>query len=170
MSHIVTIKTEFRSLPAIEAACRRLGWTFRPNQKTYQWFGQWMGDSPLPEELLTPEILVQLKNLNAAERSKFMTEFMGNGDHAISVPGCSYEIGVLARADAQGRSRYLLAYDYWSSGGLARAMPTKEGDPNLFAQAYAIEAAKLQAVLEGYSIEEHTQNNGTIVLTLGDYR
>jgi hypothetical protein len=168
MSHIVTIKTEFRSLPAIEAACKRLGWAFSRNQRTYKWFGDWIGDSSLPEELFTPEQLTHIKRLDDSERQKYMTEFMGNCDHAITVPGCSYEIGVLEVRCKEGGKKFVLAYDYWPSGGLHTKMPTKPGDPNPFAQAYAIEAAKAQAIIEGYSVEESTLANGTMVLTLGD--
>lgn len=170
MSHIVTIKTELRSLQAIEAACQRLGWQLHRGQKSYKWFGEWIGDSTLPAELLTQQQLACLKAMTRDEQARFLTEFMGHCDHAIGVPGCEYEIGILERQDDYGKTKYLLAYDYWASGGLNRHMPTKPEDPNLFAQAYAIEAAKQQAAMEGYCVEEHTQANGTIVLTLGDYR
>lgn len=170
MSHVVTIKTQLRSLPAFEAACKRLGWCFHRNQKTYKWFGEWIGDAALPEELFTPEQMNHVKAMNKAEQSKYMTEFMGKCDHAISVPNCAYEIGVVRKLNPSGQEQFVLAYDYWQSGGLHRKMPIKEGDPNPFAQAYAIEAAKAQAAIEGYSVEETTHANGTIVLTLGDYR
>ena len=57
MSHVVTIKCELRDLAAIEAACKRLGWTFKRDQKTFEWFGEWMNDYAAadggPDEALT---------------------------------------------------------------------------------------------------------------------
>ena len=95
---------------------------------------------------------------------------MGNCDHAISVPDCAYEIGVLEVRCAQGGKKFVLAYDYWPSGGLHTKMPTKAGDPNPFAQAYAIEAAKAQAITEGLQrgrSHARQQHHGTHA---GDYR
>ena len=49
MSHISKIELEIQSLEDLKLACKRLGFTFIENQNTYQWYGRWVGDSPLPE-------------------------------------------------------------------------------------------------------------------------
>ncbi len=47
MSHVVTIKTELRSLRSDQGCLQRhLVGAFHANQRTYNWFGHWMGDSP----------------------------------------------------------------------------------------------------------------------------
>jgi len=44
MSHIVTIETQLTDLAAVKAACKRMGWVLVEGQKTFAWFGQYMGD------------------------------------------------------------------------------------------------------------------------------
>jgi len=70
MSHMKRMKTKSSfELSVIKRLCADEGWKFMENQKTYQWFGRWMGDSPLPESMTIEEI--------------------GHCNHAIQVPGCS---------------------------------------------------------------------------------
>ena len=57
-------------------------------------------------------------------------EDLGKCDHAIRVPGASYEIGLKRVGD-----KYEMLYDYWSSGGL-------KGKPEKLFQPYAIAATK----------------------------
>ena len=75
LSHISTIELEIKSLDALIQACQRLGFQFMKDQTTYQWYGRWVGDSPLPEGINVKDI--------------------GKCHHAIRVPNCSYEIGVV---------------------------------------------------------------------------
>ena len=75
MSHISKIEVRIDSLDALKLACQRLGFTFRQGQATYKWYGRWVGDAPLPEEVSEDQL--------------------GKCDHAIIVPDCEYEIGVV---------------------------------------------------------------------------
>ena len=66
MSHISKIELVIHSLEDLKEACRQLGFEFMENQKTYKWFGRWVGDTPLPEGVKIEDI--------------------GKCDHAIRVP------------------------------------------------------------------------------------
>ena len=110
MSHISRIELEVKKLEAMKQACADCGFEFMENQKTYRWYGRFVGDSPMPEGLTV--------------------EDLGKCDHAIRVPGASYEIGLKRIGD-----RYEMLYDYWSAGGL-------KGKPEKLFQPYAIAATK----------------------------
>lgn len=136
MSHVTKIKVEIRSLEALMAACQRLGFQFVPEQKTYKWFGVWMGDSPLPEGV--------------------KREDLGKCDHAIRVPDASYEVGVVEQGD-----KYTLLYDFWIVGGLQEALGN---NAEKLVQAYTIEAAKAEAQRQGYSVWEENLQDGSVQL------
>jgi len=87
------IRDRYKSLSAMKAGAKRLGWEFRTGQKTYAWFGRFVGDTPMPEGLTVDDL--------------------GKCDHAIRVPGAKYEIGICKVAGG-----YELRYDYFKPGGL----------------------------------------------------
>ena len=93
MSHIAKIELEINSLEDLKAACIRLGFVFQENQNSYTWYGRWVGDSPLPEGINIDDL--------------------GKCDHAIKIPECAYEIGVVKRG-----YKYTLLWDSWHRGGL----------------------------------------------------
>ena len=134
--HVASIKLEVKSLEALKAACQRLGLEFREDQKTYTWFGTSVGDSALPEG--------------------FTQEDLGKCSHAIHCPDAKYEIGVVFRDGA-----YKLLWDSWGSGGLEAALGK---DCNALRQAYGIEAAKLEAARQGYSVWETQEEDGAVKL------
>ena len=134
--HISTVKLEVRSLEALKLACQRLGLEFREGQTTYAWFGYFVGYAPLPEG--------------------FTQEDMGHCVHAISVPGANYEVGVVFRDGV-----YKLLWDSWGSGGLEAALGK---DCNKLRQAYGVEAAKLEAARQGYSVWETQEEDGAVKL------
>ena len=136
--HVASIKLEVKSLDALKLACQRLGLEFREGQTSFVWFGRFVGDAPLPEG--------------------FTQEDLGKCDHAISVPGASYEIGVVFRNGV-----WHLMWDSWQTGGLEAALGT---DANKLRQAYGIEAAKLEAQRQGYSVWEQEMADGSIKLTI----
>lgn len=122
MSHIATIKVEIKDLSALEAACARLGLTFKRGQERYKWY---QGTSPCA--------------------------------HAISHADAAYEVGIVAKEDGT----YELAWDNFIAGGLTALI----GDhaENLV-QAYAIEAAKNAAMLQGHSVYEEALADGSVRL------
>lgn len=139
MSHVAKIEIEIKDLETLDAACKRIGCTLVKGQTSYAWFGQHIGDYPLPEG--------------------FTAEDMGKCQHAIKVPGASYEIGVTARRD--GRPGYTLLWDFWSSGGLEAQLG--QGGRKLV-QAYGVEAATRAARRQGYHVTETAREDGTVVL------
>jgi len=136
MSHITKIEIEVTDLAALKAACKRLNLQFIENQLTYQWYGERIGNDPLPEGI--------------------GLEDLGKCDHAIKVPGASYEIGILKQ-----NNRYRLLWDSWKSGGLEQVIGR---DAGLLKQAYGIEKTKSEARRKGYSLYETRQENGAITL------
>ena len=140
MSHLAEIEIEITDLGALAAACRRLGFVFKEDQKTYAWYGRWEGDYPLPEG--------------------FSQEDLGNCDHAIQVPGADYEVGVVKARQGAG---YRLLWDFWSRGGLTDRLGRKA---ERLVQAYGVEKAKREARKQGFSVYETTREDGSVSLTL----
>jgi len=94
MSHVVSIACELTDLDAIKAVCRELGLTFKENQKTYQWWGYSAGDYPLPEG--------------------FTVDDLGKCEHAIGIPGTTWEIGLARPRNGKGLR---LLFDFFGSQG-----------------------------------------------------
>jgi hypothetical protein len=136
MSHISEVDIVIKSLDALRAACQRMGWQFVEGQKTYAWWGHWVGDYPLP------------KNTRV--------EDLGKCTHAIKVPGAKYEVGVVEMPDGT----FTLRYDFYSTGGLAGKLGAGAG---LLKQAYGIEAAKIAARRKGFSCYEQLQEDGKTI-------
>ena len=105
---------------------------FMENQKTYAWYGRSVGDYPIPEG--------------------FKVEDLGKCDHAIKVPGATYEVGVVKKD-----GNHVLMWDFWQAGGLEKAIGK---DGGLLKQGYAIEKAKLEAIKKGYSVKERRTPKG----------
>ena len=138
MSHVAKIELEINDLDALKAACQRLGMEFRCGQTSYAWYGEYVGDYPLPEGLTVRDL--------------------GKCDHAIHVPDAAYEVGILRRD-----KKYLLLWDFWGEGGLERVLGHNAGR---LKQAYAIERARREALRKGYRMTESRTKNGVrLVLT-----
>ncbi|SRR6266566_5026868 len=131
MSHIVKEKLRIFNLDALAQACKNLGVELRMGQKTHKWYGQWMGDYPLPEG--------------------YTTDDLGKCDHAIRVPGNpqAYEIGVVQQRDAQGG--YALMYDFWA-GGYGLMDKVGKNCDSLYRE-YAIQATLQQQYSEGLQVD-----------------
>ena len=138
MSHVSEIELKIKSFDALKAACARLGLEFVEGQKTYQWYGRFMGDYKLPSWL--------------------KVEDLGKCQHAIKVPGASYEIGIVER---EGEIKLL--WDFWQSGGLEYVLG-KEG--GRLKQAYSVEQAKRTARKAGYFVKEKVEADKSISLTM----
>jgi hypothetical protein len=108
MSHISKIELKIKDLQSLKEACRELGFKFQENQKSYKWYGRWVGDSPLPEGITEDQL--------------------GICDHAIKVPGALYEVGIVSKGES-----YILLYDDWIKGGLKKKLGVNAG---LLKQAY----------------------------------
>lgn len=137
MSHIAKIELEILSLEDLKLACKRLGFTFMENQKSYQWYGRWVGDSPLPEGITIDDL--------------------GKCDHAIKISECAYEIGVVKRG-----TKYILLWDSWHKGGLESKIGR---DAGILKQGYTIERIRREAKRKKYQVKE-IKNDRSIRLVL----
>lgn len=136
MSHISKIEMQIKDLAALQAACKQCGYEFVHGQTTYEWFGRFVGDSPMPEGLTV--------------------EDLGKCDHAIRVPGASYEIGIRKMDDGH----YEMLFDYWQPGGLV-------GKPYKLLQPYAIAATKRAVKANRYRVyRENKLKNGAVELRI----
>lgn len=133
------------SLDGIKAACKRLGWKFVEGQRKFKWYGTWVDDSPIPEGMFSESETIRLRHASKAERTAAMTAAMSRCDHAIIVPGASYEVGVVRKGNGWG-----LAWDWYAPGGLLPKMGGKNG--GLFLQAYALEQARRAAIKQGFKV------------------
>jgi len=122
MSHVTTIDAkEFYDIPSLKQMCKNEGWEFIENKTTYAWFGRFVGDYPMPEG--------------------FTVDELGKCSHAIRIPGCQYEVGVVKK-----NGKYVLMYDFWESGGLLKRLGEGAG---LLKQSYNM--AKTQLACKGKS-------------------
>lgn len=138
MSHVAKIEIAIKDLDTLKGACRELGLEFMAEQKVFEWYGNHVGDYPIPE------------GFTAAD--------MGRCDHAIRVPGARYEIGIVHR-----NGRYHLLWDFYRAGGLERVLG--KGACKL-KQAYSIERVRREAKLKGYHVQERKTERGIrMVLT-----
>ena len=139
MSHISKIELVIHSLRDLKEACQQLGFEFMINQKTLKWYGRWVGDTPLPNGI----------NI----------EDLGKCDHAIQVPGCTYEVGIVRRGD-----HYILLWDYYSAGGLEPKIGPNAGK---LKQAYTVARVRKEARQKEYRIREKKMDIGVrLVLTV----
>ena len=126
MSHISKIEVEIHSLEDLKQACKELGFQFCENQKTHKWYG-------------------------TNKESENKTEF-GNCDHAIRVPKCKYEIGVVKQGN-----HFSLLWDSYYTGGLEKRIGK---DAGILKQAYSVQRIKREARIKGYRVVQKRVTNG----------
>lgn len=128
MSHISSIKLEINDLNVLKKACKKLGFKFEENQKTYKWYGKYMYDSPLPEGRTI--------------------EQLGTCDHAIIVPEAKYDVGIVKSKN--GKS-YFIEYDFWWQGQLEKYIGKNAAR---IKQRYVAEKLKAGLIYEKCTITE----------------
>lgn len=145
MSHVATIEIQVKDLDALEAAAKRLGLSLRRGQTRYKWYGESVGDYPLPE------------GFTAAD--------LGTCEHALVVDGATdqtYEIGVTKRRD--GKPGYTLLWDFFQGGYGLRERVGHDGKALI--QEYARTVAVKQARMQGFSVRETKRQDGSYELRL----
>jgi hypothetical protein len=143
MSHIAEMELDIKDLDALEKAGKKLGLVLVKDQKNYKWFGESVGDYPLP--------------------AGFKESDLGKCDHVLKIPNSpnSYEIGVVKRRD--GKPGFQLLWDFWMGGyGLQDKIGAGGG---LLKQAYSLEVAKKQMLRKGYRVSEKRDAKGNVLLT-----
>lgn len=140
MSHITKINLLIKDLDALDKACSRLGLELVRGQKTFKWYGRFVGDS------------LGIAGVNPAD--------YGKCEHAIRVKGNvgAYEIGLVKRADDKG---YDLHWDNYQGGyGLAEKVGYETGararvgaKATKLADWYAAEVARKQMARQGFMVK-----------------
>lgn len=145
MSHVTTISVTIKDLAALKAAVKEFGCEWVEGKKKYTWFGQSVGDYPIPAGMTA--------------------EALGKCDHVIKVPGVNYEIGVVKLP----QGGYTLAYDFYGNWGLhdGQKLLGKFGDGlKKLVQTYAVQVATMKAKASGWMTQRTTLPNGTIRLSM----
>lgn len=146
MSHVASVpKLNITDLKALASACAELGLEFVQNQKTWKWYGTWVNDYAAE---------------NAAYKLGIKPEDYGKSEHAIKLPDCSYEIGVVRN----NKGELTLAYDFWGEGRKLKAA-IGEGCEKLV-QHYGVNKAALIARAKGHIMQKQLQPNGDIKVLL----
>lgn len=100
MSHVAHVDCFIKDQVEWRSAVEECGGTVHEGQKTFGWYGQWVND---------------FRGNKAAVDNGFKPEDYGHCEHAVSIPGSTYELGMVARPD--GGEGYAVIYDKWGSDG-----------------------------------------------------
>lgn len=132
-----------RDLAALETAVKELGGIFVANQKTYRWYGRYVGDTKLPDGIKESDL--------------------GKCQHVIRVDGAGYDIGVVRQPD----NSYRLLWDYWGQGQkLAETFGRNGNNLDKLMQSYSRQATISAAKRAGYFVREKTTATGHIKMSL----
>ena len=96
---------------------------------------------------------------DAAYKLGIKPEQYGTCDHAIKVPDCRYEIGLLKNPETGG---YKLYFDYYGEGRKIQDALGNNGQKLL--QHYAAHKAIAECRKKGWMVQRTNQQNGTIKL------
>ena len=104
MSHVASVDLIVTDLDALEKVCTELGMQLCRGQRTWKWYGRWMDDYAAED---------------AAYKNGIKPEQYGHGEHAIRLPGCEYEIGLVPVEEGK---KWRVVYDFYGPGqALAKA-------------------------------------------------
>jgi len=122
VSHVANIKLQINDLAALKEAGQRLGLEL-VQQSTYRWFGQHVGDYPLPEG--------------------FTKDDLGKCDYVLRIPNNkqAYEIGIVKRKDGQG---YQPLWDFWAGGYGLEAKVGKDAEKLIQEYTIAVSTKELR--------------------------
>lgn len=149
MSHVTDAKMKVRDLEAAAEAAPRCGMTLMIGQKTFNWFGRFVGDSVPPA------------GRNPAE--------YGRCEHALRLKdhrSGDYEIGLVPALDGDG---YDLMWDTWGTSGRRLA---EAAGPNLdkfrreYSAAVLTKKARQKLAPKGFTVAREDLLNGRIRLRL----
>jgi hypothetical protein len=110
-----------------------LGFTWREGQRNFKFWGSIVGDHPLP--------------------LGFKKEEMGHCEHAIGIPGTTWEVGVVHRRKADGTpdEGYTLLFDFFGSQGRPILEALGGEQAHKFVQEYAAQQSVLLAQKKGHT-------------------
>lgn len=150
MSHVADVQMQIKDLPALKRAVETMGGTFIEGQRTFRWYGRFLND--------------WREGRSVAERAavnRVNPENFGKCEHAIAIPGCGYEIGVIKRADGQG---FELIYDEFGEG--RKLLEWLGGEKySMIKSHYGAQVSSRELSRKGYrvSIGRNTQTGRPVV-------
>ena len=148
MSHVADVQMEVKDLNALRAAVEALGGVWHEGQKTHEWYGAFVGDSAVGRDTAT----------------RRDPKTFGKCEHAISVPGITYQIGVVTK----GPGVYDLVYDNFGSYGRhdGQRLEQKFGGAGLplIKQNYSAEVSSRELSRQGYRVTRTVTDHGKIQL------
>lgn len=117
-----------------------MGCLFFHDITEYKWYGQHVGDYPIPEGMTK--------------------EQLGKCSHVIRLPGCDYEIGVVKLPNG----KWTLAYDFWGPG---RKLLEKFGDKlGKLIQCYGVHKVTREARRNGKRVSKTIDIKGYVHLKI----
>jgi hypothetical protein len=149
MSHVAAVKLEVHDTPeglaALKAACAELGLQFMEGQKQWEWYGRWVQD---------------YHGQDAAYKLGIDPSTYGTSEHAIRLPGCEYEIGVVRNKEG----KLTLAYDFFGPG--QKILQALGKGLEKLSQHYGLNRAQMLARNRGLITQRKPQENGDIKLVI----
>lgn len=139
MSHVVDMSLPVTDIELLNEAALELGLEVR-NKQQFHWYGQHVGDYPLP--------------------AGFKKEDMGKCLYALGVKGKpnAYEIGVVKRRD--GKPGYTMLWDFWAGGNGLEEVIGENG--NKLKQRYSVKVAVKEARRNGYRVTTEEMEDGSV--------
>lgn len=148
MSHVISSTERFLDLECLKRTLKKhfpqLQW--KEGQKTWAWYGKWMNDYAAKD---------------AAYKLGIKPEDYGKCDHAIKLPGCQYEIGIMKAPDGKGWSP---VWDFFGQGAKLSAVIGQNAEKLM--AAYNQEFVTQFAEQEGMELTTETDSEGKLVLTM----
>lgn len=158
MSHVLEVETRIEDLESLDSAVVELGGKLNRGQNQAKWWGNFVDDSTDWKSMFSDEEAQRIAGLPSAERKAIINEKMGSCDHAISFPGCDYEIGVRATDDG----KFSLRYDSFD-GNLELKIGTNAGR---LVQHYGVHRAVKEAHRKKLRTKRVQLANGEIKLVV----
>ena len=148
MSHVTATLCPITDIDCLKRVVAKTGLKWMEGQETYTFFGRFLDDWGKGNEHRT-----------ARARGVDPSQY-GKCEHAIRVPGGSYEIGVTKRQDGEG---YSLVWDVWRGDHINKAIG-KDGE--ILMASYNEEYISSYAQANGYMLQEEVNSDGNLVMTL----
>lgn len=156
MSHVATIEIQITNLEDLKAAAAELGLEWCEGQQTYHWYGEHVGDYPLPDGFSIEDLgrCEHALKLNPSQRLAVMNRY-----HTACVIE-PYEIGIVRRRD--GQPGWTMLWDFYGGGfGLRDVIGENAGR---LKQAIATAASIRTMKTQGYRCVRKHLPNGTVQL------
>ena len=147
MSHVACVELEVNDMEALEETCKELGWNLKRGQKTYKWFGRWVNDYSAGD---------------AAYHHGIDPKDYGKCDHAISIPGINYEVGLVQKPTGKP-GQYVVIFDFFDQA-LKDALGG-QGAPKLI-QHYGVKKVTAECQKKGYKVTHTKTKTGDIQLVI----